>query len=294
MLKADSLCPERRVYFEARGKDATFIDAYIMTHRTFKIVHSMMIGRKEETGRSARIKDSCAAETFEKDQVEINVANYFKRYYGITIEYPHLPVVSVGGRGFFPVEFLYQEQTRVSGNENHRQEEVLRYHDHFSGHRRVQRLIKLKEYAYGVKVGNFESLDILLQEFQIKIENDPLVSRAEILQAPIPQFRDNKAKLVQGSGSWNLANQVFSDAADLFMPVILDFTDRGGLPIEETMGALFKSMNGHGMRVCSEMSHPGPGWLDLIFKYSKGPLTFDRVSAASFWQESRKDHTHAK
>ena len=271
---------ERRVFFEAKGKDATFIDAFITKHRTFEIGHSKMIGRKEETGRSERIKDCCAAETFEKDKVEMNVEEYFKKFYDIKIKYPHLPVVSVGGRGFFPVEFLYQEQTRVRGNEKHRQEEVLRYHDHFSGNRRVERLRNLKEYAYGLNVGNFESLDVLLQKFQIKIDNFPMVCPAELLQGPSPQFRYKEAKVFPGSGSWNLAHQEFATAADLFMPVILDFTKSGGLAIEELIDELFKSMKGHGMRVCSKTSHGCRGWKDLIFTYPTGPLTFDRVSLA--------------
>jgi hypothetical protein len=268
---------------KARDKDDDFIEAYISKHQIFRLVYSKMIA-KNEIDRSRRILLSCADETFSKDGVEHDIQSYFLKYYDIRVHFPHLPVVSVGARGYFPVEFLYQEKSRVGGNEKHLQDVVLRYHDHFSGYDRAKHVRNLKNEAYGVENVDvsFRSLYGLLQEFQISIEQDPVCSLADILPRPCPQFGENMAINVM-RGSWNLIDKVFASPADLVMPIILDFTkEDGGFPVDEMISALFQSMSGHGIRVCkrwTEESEGAPGWQDLIYKY-EGSLEFDKVSIA--------------
>jgi len=284
----DTRLPERRENLRAKGKDDAFIDAYLRKFQTFKIIHSKMIGRKleKEGGRSERIKESCYAETFEKDGATVDVQGYYSRYYGIELRFPHLPIVSVGGKGYFPIEFLYQERSRVGGNEKHRQEEVLKYHDRFAASRRADRVRTLKDYAYGVNT-DYKSLEELLKDFQVSIEAKPLESRAEILPCPVPRFRNRDGLVAQGTGSWNLNGQVFARPADLVMPVILDFTnDDRGRPVESIMATLFKTMKLHGMGVCPERSLGTPGWSDLVFKYNRrDTFTFDKASTL-FHRES--------
>ena len=51
-----------------------------------------------------------------KEEVETSVAEYYKQRYGIELRYPHLPVIYTGHRGYFPVEFLFQAQEKVFGD----------------------------------------------------------------------------------------------------------------------------------------------------------------------------------
>jgi hypothetical protein len=243
-------------------------------HRTYHVSHCKMIAKTTADGQKGeRIKSSCAAETFVKDQVEHDIQSYFLKIYDIQIKYPQLPVVSIGGRGYFPVEFLYQEKSRVGGNSEQQLQHVLNYHDRFSGHDRADRVCEVKDRAYSCErtdIGGFRSLNGLLHEFQISIDQRPIKSPAQRLAAPRPTFSNGETADTK-DGSWNLARKSFTRPAILAMPVILDFTKNEGrreVSVEEMTRALFSSMNGHGMSVCSETTINGaPGWRDLIYKF---------------------------
>ena len=62
-----------------------------------------------------------------KEEVEISVAEYYKQTYDIELQYPHLPVINTGYRGYFPVEFLFQAQEKVFGDNDNDKVNAVSY-----------------------------------------------------------------------------------------------------------------------------------------------------------------------
>lgn len=183
------------------------------------------------------------------------MASYFKSVYDVDIEYPCLPIVLL--QGYFPLEFLYQEQGRVGGaQDSNMKGAVLKYHDEYAGYDRAIRIEQVKKLAYDEAVNQdapFKNLRGLLKKFQIEIEDHPKVTQSKQLQAPAIEF--NKAlrypRQETKNGSWNLAEKEFACAAELTMPVILDFTMSSGTSIAKMMKELLDNMRNHGITVCN-------------------------------------------
>jgi hypothetical protein len=139
---------------------------------------------------------------------EYTVASYFKARYGITLEYPNLPIVCTKD-GYFPVEFLLQAKEKVFGeNDQHKIDAVLRFNDEFSAAGRIQHIKNVlhrplsQEYMPGL---TFTSV---LGRFGIHVVLEPETFEADVLKEPQLQFR-NEGQCRIENGSWSLRNVSF-------------------------------------------------------------------------------------
>ena len=157
------------------------------------------------------MKWSATDHTFEKDGEDITVLQYYKKAYDIDLKYPNMPLVRTGGSEYFPVEFLFQEMSRVpNSNDAEKVKEVLGYHDNFSGPKRIEHISAVKELASGKKrtSDRLQSLTDWLEEFSIVVGEEPIILQARRIQAPKLSFA-NTVETRNDVGSWNLARKMF-------------------------------------------------------------------------------------
>jgi len=175
---------------------------------------------EEEKPRLPRIKWGCDEETFSKKEgdsvTEYSIATYYKDIYDIEIQYPNMPIISTS-RGWFPVEFFYQERSRAGGNESDKVRKVLEYHDRFAGQARLDHVKMVMERAFterSIDSRTDDSLASVFKDFDLSVDtSQSLSSPAKRLPAPMLQFRDTVENLekseYQGGGSWNLKRKKF-------------------------------------------------------------------------------------
>lgn len=123
-----------------------------------------------------RIKWSCADETFIKDGTEYTVDAYFQEIYDVTINFPNMPIIGTK-RGYFPVEFLFQDVSRApGGNEPNQVKAVLEYHHNNAGIDRLRHLDKLARSI--CPKGGDRSYESLLRSFGVKLQLRPSIVEA--------------------------------------------------------------------------------------------------------------------
>lgn len=69
--------------------------------------------------------------SFDFDGVETTVNQYFKDKYGITLKFPHMPII-FAGNGWFPIEFVYQTfaKTRGAHSEDMKSKSLMYWDEH--------------------------------------------------------------------------------------------------------------------------------------------------------------------
>ena len=184
-----------------RGRSQHYIDRY----RAKRMKEQRM---SAEEGKPNIIWSS-HDHSFEKKDGEVKrmltVAEYYERIYGIRLKYPNMPIVSVNRKGYFPVEFLYQETGRVPGaNDGDKVKEVLKYHDQFAGMARMQHVQQVRQIA-----SDRSKLTDLLRQFSVSVNREPVNMNATRLRAPPLEFGNNDVEENTSSGSWNLHRKRF-------------------------------------------------------------------------------------
>lgn len=207
----------------AKGEKEEKIEAYL---RKFKIHTSdkakplFMCPRKkktpkapdnEDTEDTVRIKWSAHDESFQMrgEDRTVTVAEYFQIAYDIVLEYPNMPLICTQV-GWLPIEFLFQASSRVSGNDEKRVTEVLKYHDQFAGMQRMEHLTNLIDLAF--KEGGPSSFEKTSGAFGVSVRSSvPWVCPAQRLPAPQLQFQNHIEVLEQsgqGRGAYNLVHRL--------------------------------------------------------------------------------------
>ncbi len=98
-----------------------------------KVFKDQGISKDKTLDPSVRIMRSARDHTFEWNERDITVFEYYLEKYGIELQYPNMPIVHVM-RGWFPVEFLYQKFARSKdANDRDMIDQVLRYYDGHAG-----------------------------------------------------------------------------------------------------------------------------------------------------------------
>lgn len=198
----------------AEGKRVGYTEEYrICTKIRQEMRYCTPRGPKEEVAAlpsEPRIMWSCYEHTFPKkmgDEVkEYNVASYYKDIYDVTVEFPNMPIICVGAAGYFPIEFLFQERSRVGGNAPDKVMKVLAYHDANAGIARIHHVRDIKNMAY--REGGEDSLLRTFENFHLHVEEEPVDAPAVQLPPPSLEFKNETLDGVP-KGSWNLKNKKF-------------------------------------------------------------------------------------
>lgn len=181
-------------------------------------------------------KFNCSREGPDGEEIEEThtVATYYKASYDIEIKYQHLPLVKIkmGSRvDYFPVEFLFQAFGKVKGansraiqDENHSTEKIEQVKAIFA--KLQQRKVELPA---------------LMEQFGLKVEEEPRRSQATVLKAPIVQFA-NQRELPQ-NGSFNLKGKEFASPAHIMSFAIIDCSERKDINV--TLRDLFRAAEKH-------------------------------------------------
>jgi hypothetical protein len=257
----------------AKGKNEEYIDKYRDVVKTNR--------RMSRNEKEPRIKWSSWDETFEmkvrekdgKDEewimISHTVKSYYEDVYGISLQYPFMPIVRIGNQGFFPVELLFQELARVpNANDPEKVNQVLRYHDAFAGSSRMDHICQIKEEASG---SGANSLIEGLKAFSLSVDQQPRIMKAMRIAAPALRF-DNATESNAHSGSWNLDGKVFKRfvhrdfvriflvsylfadtlflrSAELSSYAVVDLGQSRMMSSRELMLELFRTMGTHGMEL---------------------------------------------
>jgi hypothetical protein len=138
-----------------------------------------------------------------EEESKITVARYFHTRYGITLQYPHLPIVCTKD-GYFPVELLMQAKEKVCGeNDQDKIDAVLRFNDEFSAAGRIKHIKDVlgiplsKEYMPGLTFTD------VLGRFGISVVLEPETLKADVLKEPQLDFGNQRKCQIQ-NGSWSL------------------------------------------------------------------------------------------
>ncbi|KAG0005891.1 Eukaryotic translation initiation factor 2C [Entomortierella chlamydospora] len=136
-------------------------------------------------------------------QREIDIVNYFKETYNITLSYPSLPCVTVGKTAILPLEVctVIEGQRYMKKLDERQTADMIK----FTSQPPAARANNIKD---GVKLLNYEDNEFI-KDFGMKISNEMATIRARILQAPTISYHGSsrEANFVPRNGSWNLRDK---------------------------------------------------------------------------------------
>jgi len=161
----------------------------------------------------------------------INVEEYFYQRYKIRLKYPNvsyhainivstifqslthitdtpiqLPLVFIGKKEWYPIEFCYQCLTkRKDANADHDVRTMLGFYDEISGKAFVDRVCEVRNLLEGMSLS-----DDLYSSFRMKRSSEPVRLRGRVLQQPDLRFQDGVMAQVY-NGDWNLRDKRFAE-----------------------------------------------------------------------------------
>jgi hypothetical protein len=174
--------------------------------------------------------------TDEEEPAILSVAQYFEQRHGVRLRYPKLPIVHVGDKNWYPIEFMYQafERTKDANSPTH-VSDLLKHFDENAGNRYVDEissLLKQIEFKdanfekiglvrccepgrYCVHVYHFSavcnlsvSLSLFINETCFILHSFIVELSAKILDQPHLKFGNQDASV--SNGDWNLRGVQFA------------------------------------------------------------------------------------
>ena len=143
------------------------------------------------------------------------IASYFEAAYGIRLKFPHMPIVFIGKKEWYPMEFIFQAQSKTSGANNGDQVRgVLGYYDEFAGLGCIENIQKLSKKA---------QIDDQLRRFNLVRDLEPVILEAKVLPEPKLTFARSEPASIN-NGSWDLRNKKFAKPAGIRAFAVVDFS----------------------------------------------------------------------
>ena len=133
---------------------------------------------------------------------EYSVYSYFIERYGITLKYPKMPIVFLGNKEWFPIEFLSQCFGKMkAANSDDQKKAVLDYYNQHAGTNYVANISKMVE-TVSKRVGELGlTIDDVLQQYNLRKSTEPIKLQAKLLPEPTLRFCDHDAFLKNGDWS---------------------------------------------------------------------------------------------
>ena len=131
------------------------------------------------------------------------VASYFKEKYNITLKYPKMPIVFLGNKEWFPMEFLYQNFGKMRGaNSQDHKDAVLQYRDINAGTKYVENIRDISAMAEE-QSNRLERMGLTISDvlklYNFRKSSTPVELVAKVLQEPELKFAAYSALLKNGS-----------------------------------------------------------------------------------------------
>ena len=126
---------------------------------------------------------------------EYTIVSYFRERYRIEIKYPKMPIVFLGDKEWFPIEFLFQSFGKMkAANSPQQVNAVLDYYNKNAGTNYVANVSQLAKESLGrLKQIGFGAggLDDILAQYNFRKSSDPVELEAKLLPEPKLRFGDN-------------------------------------------------------------------------------------------------------
>jgi hypothetical protein len=149
------------------------------------------------------------------------LASYYEQAYGIKLRYPKMPIVFIGKKEWYPMEFMTQALAKTSGANNGDQVRgVLGYYDEFAGLGCIENIQRLSQKA---------QIDEQLSRFSLERDLEPVTLDAKVLPEPKLTFGRGEAASIN-NGSWDLRNKKFAKPAGLRAFAAVDFAGGRSMP----------------------------------------------------------------
>ena len=129
------------------------------------------------------------------------VYTYNKERYDLTLKFPKMPIVFLGNKEWFPLEFLYQTFGKMrAANSPEHVKAVLDYYNMHSGAKYMGNVSAVTEASNRIKRMGLNISDILKQ-YNLRKSSDPVKLEARVLQEPTLAFAEENAFLKNGDWS---------------------------------------------------------------------------------------------
>jgi hypothetical protein len=136
------------------------------------------------------------------------VYSYNKERYGITLRYPKMPIVFLGNKEWFPVEFLFQSFGKIKAANSPEQKKAVRdYYNTHGGTGYVRNLSKLDQTACDRLKHEGLSTTQILQQYNLVKSSEPIELEARVLSQPTLKFANYDANV--NDGNWKIGRGRF-------------------------------------------------------------------------------------
>ncbi|GBC06888.1 hypothetical protein RclHR1_07120002, partial [Rhizophagus clarus] len=162
--------------------------------------------------RITKLTNTPASSTrFEVDGQQIDIATYFNRMLGRSLQYPFLPCIVVRRETYLPMEICnVVEGQRYLRKLNERQTaDMIK----FTCQSPKSRVNKINQ---GIEILNYRQNEYM-QQFGFRVSNEMVITQARVLPAPTLQYHPNSrdSNFAPRDGSWNLRDKKVATGATL-------------------------------------------------------------------------------
>ncbi len=135
-----------------------------------------------------------------------SVFSYFRERYGYTLRFPKMPIVFLGNKEWFPIEFLSQSFGKMkNANTPEQVDAVLDYYNRNSGAKFVNNI----QDVFGAackRLGDMGlTMDNVLKQYNLRRKDEPIELVARVL--PEPTLRYERQDAFLKNGSWSVMSR---------------------------------------------------------------------------------------
>jgi hypothetical protein len=257
------LRPEFEKRMKDKGKTDEDINRMSLTVRMNKTMkrlddattEGIMWGADDPSVHKFEVKDRDG-----ENPVTHTVASYFKERYNIVLRYPKMPLIFIGGKELFPIEFLFQRFGKLKGaNLPEHVQAKLEYYNKKAGSQYVDNIDALSRQAF-TRLGSLGlDADAMLRQYNLRRSNEPVQMEARLLDEPTLNFHEETRAELK-NGSWAIKGgpnfKKFHGPAQMNSFVVLNLCRDPQTPTQFTQTFL-KCANSHGLDV------PNLGWREI-------------------------------
>ena len=134
------------------------------------------------------------------------VFSYYKERYNVALRYPKMPLIFLGNKEWFPIEFLSQSFGKMrAANKPEQVKAVLDYYNQNAGSRNIVNIKDMVDSVSGRLSSMGMNLDMILKQYNLRRKSEPVQLMARVLPLPTLNFAEREAFLK--NGDWAVMNR---------------------------------------------------------------------------------------
>ena len=134
------------------------------------------------------------------------VFTYFKERYNVTLRYPKMPLIFLGNKEWFPIEFLSQSFGKMrAANNTEQKNAVLEYYKQNAGSNYIANIKDMVDKVSDRLSSMGMNLDMILKQYNLRRKSEPVQLMARVLPLPTLNFAEREAFLK--NGDWAVMNR---------------------------------------------------------------------------------------